>query len=271
MSTDTTTEARLQYHPLSNYLPKMGDEEFAQLVKSIEDNGLREPITLYEGMILDGRNRYEACLEAKVEPTTEEWDGVGDPLDYVRDRNLRRHMTQAQKREVVIGLLNDHSHRSDRWIASWAGVSHNTVASIRERMVGGGQIDHHEKRVGKNEVEQPAAKSQREEVEEAQPPPREEAPTPTQARSESPPQEAPPPLPEPTSELVFEHRVGSLGEDRVMEEVNIGPLLDRLTQEVKRVNDNKLVLKDFVGVAERGRELGRELRRYQERIKEQPA
>ena len=51
---------------------------FQTLVADIKKNGLREPILIdREGRIVDGRNRYRACLEADVEPSFTEWKGQG--------------------------------------------------------------------------------------------------------------------------------------------------------------------------------------------------
>src|SRR3974377_2039492 len=58
-----------QYHPLSGIIPLLGGEDFTAFVANIRDNGLLEPIVLHpDGSILDGRNRYRACIEAGVEP-----------------------------------------------------------------------------------------------------------------------------------------------------------------------------------------------------------
>jgi ParB-like nuclease domain len=61
--------------------------ECGYLVKSILTNGLRDPIVIFEGRILDGRNRYEACLEAKVDPKFQQFTGK-DPFAFVVDHNL---------------------------------------------------------------------------------------------------------------------------------------------------------------------------------------
>ena len=54
---------------------------------------------LYEGKVLDGRNRWNACKAAGVEPRFREFDPAadGDPLEFVVVTNLhRRHLTPSQ-------------------------------------------------------------------------------------------------------------------------------------------------------------------------------
>lgn len=50
------------------------------------------------------------------------------------------------------------SIRTSRKIARRLGVDHKTVGSVREEMETGGEIPHHDERVGADGVEQPATK-----------------------------------------------------------------------------------------------------------------
>src|SRR5262249_5973869 len=89
-----------------NIFPLLEGEEFEELCNDIFRNGLLEPIILYEGKILDGRNRYRACLAADVEPCFETYRGT-DPLSYVISRNLkRRHLTTSQRAMVGARISN---------------------------------------------------------------------------------------------------------------------------------------------------------------------
>ena len=56
-----------EFHPLANIFPMLDDNELKALAEDIKAKGLTEPITLYEGKVLDGRNRYRACDLAEVE------------------------------------------------------------------------------------------------------------------------------------------------------------------------------------------------------------
>jgi hypothetical protein len=92
---------RLPFHELANTFPLMdrASPEFRGLVGSIKQVGLTEPITLFEGKVLDGRNRLIACEEAGVEPRFEDFDDAEQtPLDFVLSKNLyRRHLTEGQR------------------------------------------------------------------------------------------------------------------------------------------------------------------------------
>lgn len=84
----------------------MHEVDLTSLAQSIGENGLLEPIVLYDGKILDGRNRYVACKRVNIEPTFIVYTGKMDPIDYVIAKNLeRRHLTPAQKAESALKTL----------------------------------------------------------------------------------------------------------------------------------------------------------------------
>ena len=95
-----------EYHELADIFPMMGAEEFADLCDDIEKNGLAEPVVLYEGKVLDGRNRYSACTVLSIIPVTVEYTG-DDPLAFVISKNLkRRHLNESQRAMVAAKLAN---------------------------------------------------------------------------------------------------------------------------------------------------------------------
>jgi phage N-6-adenine-methyltransferase len=99
------TSKELDIHDAANLFPLMFAEEYESLKADVLANGLIEPIWTYEGKIIDGRNRYRACLELGVEPKFREWHGEGSLTSFVISLNLkRRHLTSGQRAMIAAGV-----------------------------------------------------------------------------------------------------------------------------------------------------------------------
>src|SRR6516164_2413820 len=85
-------------HPYADKFPLLSDAELVELAQDIAANGLHNPITVdRDGKILDGRNRFNACKRAGVEPSVVVYDG-DDPAAYVIAQNVhRRHMSDGAR------------------------------------------------------------------------------------------------------------------------------------------------------------------------------
>jgi N6-adenosine-specific RNA methylase IME4 len=103
------------FHSLASVFPEIGHEDFEALKTDILANGLQESITLYEGKILDGRMRYQACISAGIEPTFRNLAAGIDPFAFLVSANLhRRHLTTGQ-RALIAARLPRIAHGSNRF------------------------------------------------------------------------------------------------------------------------------------------------------------
>lgn len=137
------SEAPMTYeiHPAANLFPEMADEESRSLMVDIRDNGQREPIILFQGRVIDGRNRLRACRWLGVEPKTREYQGrEEDIVTYVLSLNLhRRHLTESQRAMVAASIANmkpgNHSKAANLPVSSVAQAEAAKMLSVSERSV----------------------------------------------------------------------------------------------------------------------------------------
>jgi ParB-like chromosome segregation protein Spo0J len=125
-------------HPLANMFPMIEGNAFEELKRDIAAQGILEPIRLYQGMILDGRNRYAAGKACGHEFSVDDfvqWEGTLTEAEaWVISTNLhRRHLSAKQKQEMVRDRIRKTPEMSNRQIAKLLGVSHTMVADERER------------------------------------------------------------------------------------------------------------------------------------------
>jgi N6-adenosine-specific RNA methylase IME4 len=102
----TVRIAGYEVHPAAQHVPPLRGDEFVALAADIRKHGLRLPIVLYQGMVLDGRARLAICEMLGVEPRFEEWEPENaDPYAYVWSLNgTRRHLDEGQRALLAVML-----------------------------------------------------------------------------------------------------------------------------------------------------------------------
>ncbi len=119
-------EKDYEFHSIANRFPLIEGEGFEKFADDIQTNGQKETVKLYEGQILDGRNRYRACKARKIPCRFEIWNATDDPWAYVLSINLhRRHLTPDQRKDLVIELRKEG--KSIRQIADTVHTSYGSV------------------------------------------------------------------------------------------------------------------------------------------------
>ena len=128
---------KLKRHPLSALFAQydLDQADLENLAIDMTENGQQNPIALLDGKVLDGWNRYQACLIGKLEPITFDYEG-GDPWKYVVSQNIaRRHMTPQQIAAVYLLKRNGESvpngtKQTVREVAQELGVGRGTAERI---------------------------------------------------------------------------------------------------------------------------------------------
>lgn len=118
-------------HPDANAFPMMDDDGMAGLRASILENGQEEPIRqTEEGELLDGRNRYRACMLERIEPSFITIRDNGKPwAERIRAWNLtRRHLTASQRAANI--RLGSRAKLTQEQVAIKAGCSQPQVARV---------------------------------------------------------------------------------------------------------------------------------------------
>ena len=114
--------------------PALTGKEFEDLVEDIRKNGLREKLKSFNGQLLDGQNRQNACEVARVKPQYEAFKGTErEALDYVISLNLNRRHLDVGERAMLADELTK-CRNSDISVAEAAqklGVSRDSVQAAR--------------------------------------------------------------------------------------------------------------------------------------------
>ena len=92
----------MKRHPLSAAFPDMTAEEYSDLLSSVKDIGIQNPIVLFEGMIIDGWHRYRASLDLDVECPYVDLPENVNPQNYVIAQNISRRSLTASQRALAV-------------------------------------------------------------------------------------------------------------------------------------------------------------------------
>lgn len=125
-----------EIHPFAEVWPPVEGADFDKMLEDIQLNGLRLPIILLGGKVLDGRTRLRICEKLGLEPKTITYTGTEDQARaLVRSLNEhRRHLTPAQRHDSTAKIVAANPGVSARFLGDKANVSPQTITAIRQEI-----------------------------------------------------------------------------------------------------------------------------------------
>lgn len=96
----------MKTHPAADIFPPMSEAEYAGLRADIAAHGVREPITTWRGLLIDGRHRERACSELGIDCPAREWEGEEGEVDafVISLNSKRRDLTPSQRAMVALAF-----------------------------------------------------------------------------------------------------------------------------------------------------------------------
>lgn len=138
-----------------NLIPPLTDEEYAGLEQSIIEEGCRDALITWNGILIDGHNRYEICTKHNIDFETREFffDSRNDVIVWIiKNQFGRRNLPAYERARLALRLkpalaekakenqgtrndicqISDKSYDTKKELARAAGVSHDTIAKVEK-------------------------------------------------------------------------------------------------------------------------------------------
>lgn len=117
-----------EQHPVAKELMPEGieGEEYDAFRADIVERGCLMPITMFEGKVLDGWNRYRVCRETGTKFSEIQYSGK-DPAGYVASVNILRRKLSSLQRALVGARLHLHHDLTQRVVCKKLGISNEVI------------------------------------------------------------------------------------------------------------------------------------------------
>ena len=140
---------------LEHVMPPLQEMELKLLTESLLTEGCRDPLTVWNGTIIDGHNRYRVCRENDIpfNYVEMEFENQGEAIAWmIKNQIAHRNLTPFQKCEMVLPFeaeLKADAKKRQGWrsdikhnvygrgrttadiLADMAGVSHGTLSKAK--------------------------------------------------------------------------------------------------------------------------------------------
>jgi hypothetical protein len=125
---------KLYFHEMLKDIPLMPLHERDALAQDIQENGQELYILTIGNKIVDGRNRYLACLARGIEPRTLDIAAGKDPKQVIASLNYYRKHWTTQERSHFAALMSLASERGNPETSVESNGSNELITSKSEQI-----------------------------------------------------------------------------------------------------------------------------------------
>jgi N6-adenosine-specific RNA methylase IME4/ParB-like chromosome segregation protein Spo0J len=139
---------------LESLIPPLSNEEFKQLERNILEEGIREPLITWNGILIDGHNRYRIAQEHDInyETLEKEFENINRVKEWMVNNQLGRRnlpefvrgellsfirdllITIGKEKLVEAGKIYGEGHRKEEPLSTIDKGSHNTQKEIADKL-----------------------------------------------------------------------------------------------------------------------------------------
>ena len=98
-------------------IPPLSFEEFTQLAENIAKDGCRDPLVLWNGVLVDGHNRYDICNRLKLPFKTieNEFKDRSEVIEWIiRNQFGRRNLSSYIRTTLALRLESEIAGRAKK-------------------------------------------------------------------------------------------------------------------------------------------------------------
>ena len=121
-------------------IPPLTKDERERLEESIKSEGCTDPLTVWNGTIIDGHNRYSICTALRIPFAYEEKEDLADRTEakaWIIERQLaRRNLTPYQKTQLALAfepMMREEAKERQGTRNDLLNIPQNSAESPKER------------------------------------------------------------------------------------------------------------------------------------------
>lgn len=106
-------------------IPPLAAEERQQLEANIVQDGCRDPLVVWDGILIDGHNRHEICTRLGIEFTTVSLEFLNrdEVMDWIDSNQLGRRNLHPDQMSLLRGRIYNRSKKTKAQAGSIGGTS----------------------------------------------------------------------------------------------------------------------------------------------------